>query len=202
MSKIMGAFLMIVVFIMGLSLGMYYSFSGKKEMKKEEPIPKDSVQDVVIQNIQREKKEEENLIPMEAFSTVERISPYAKMVIEKKYTKCGHTTVSIIDVPKELVNLSKEELKEKYSGWSIKDFSAKEFTLFRLIDANCEDHFVLKEKDGYLAVYNDLTEEVQNLVNKTDILVEDLREEVKHDLEKGIYVYGKENVEERIEELI
>ena len=193
---------MVVVFMLGLSIGVYESFSEKQEPKKEESGPKDSVQDVVIQNVQSEKKQEITPVRMEAFSTEERISPYARMMIEKKYTKCGHTTVSIIDVPKELVNLSEEELKEKYSGWTIKDFSPREFTLFRLIDANCEDHFVLKEKDGYLAVYSNLTEEVQNLVKKTEILVEDLREEVKHDLEQGIEVYGEKNVEDRIEEFL
>ena len=201
MSKILRAFLLIIIFVLGLSIGVYSSFS-KESKEEEKPLQTiDSVQDVVIHRVQEERNEDEEK-QVEVFSTEERISPYATMVIEKKYTKCGHTTVSRIEVPKELVNLSEEELKEKYSGWTIKSFSPEEFTLFRYIEANCEDHFVLKEKDGYLAVYNDLTEEMKNLVLKTDILIEDLREEDKYDLEEGIQVYGEENIQRRIEELL
>ena len=194
MSKMLKSFMVGVIFMMGLSIGVYYGMSTQKEEKVEEKKPMDSVQDIVIKNVQSENN---TLIPeeIEVVSNIERISPYAKMIIEKKYTKCGHTTVNILDVPKELINLSEEELKEKYSGWEVREFTPTEFTLYRLIDANCEDHFVIKENEGYVAVYNEVTEDVENLIKKTDILVEDLREEDKNDLEEGIKVFGQDRLD-------
>ena len=122
MSKLVILFIVVVVFIVGLSIGMYYGMEAKVENEEEEPKPAQSVQDVVIRDVQAEQKEVEEE-KIEALSVSERISPYAKMVIEKKYKKCGHTTIKVLDVPKELVNLTKEELKEKYSGWDVKSFS-------------------------------------------------------------------------------
>lgn len=146
MSKIFKTFFTIVIFMLGLSMGMYYGVTNNEKEVVEEKKPIDSVQDVVIKNVQSENQKEVEILE-ETISTDERVSPYAKMAIEKEFTKCGHTTLKVMDVPKELINLTKEEIEEKYSGWDVRDFSSEEFTLFRLIEANCDDHFVLKEKD-------------------------------------------------------
>ena len=146
MSKIFRTFFTVVIFMLGLSMGMYYGVVSDDREVVEEKKPIDSVQDVVIKNVQSENKKELELVE-ETISSEERVSPYAKMAIEKEFTKCGHTTVKVLDVPKELINLTEEEIAEKYSGWDVKEFSPDEFTLFRLIEANCDDHFVLKEKD-------------------------------------------------------
>lgn len=202
MSKILNAFFIVAIFVVGISVGMYYGTLPKEINKVEENNLRDSIQDVVIKNVQEEKikvqdKEKDS---KEAIAQDEKVSPYAKMTIEKKFSKCGHTTVNVLDVPKELVNLSKEEIGERYSGWEIKDFSVEGFTLYRVIEANCDDHYVLKEEDGYLAVYSDVTENIRNLVEKTDILVETLREEDKNDLESGIKIYGKNELSSLIED--
>lgn len=202
MSKILKTFLIIVTFIVGLSVGMYYGISSNEVEEVEEKNPIDSIQDVVIKNVQSENKikEEENKDLEEVISNEERISPYAKMIIEKKFSKCGHTTYKTLDVPKELINLTKEELAKKYSGWDVKEFSSEEFTLYRLIEANCEDHYVLREQDGYIAVYNELTEGISNLVEKTEIDVNLLREEDRFDLAEGIKIYGKEELTSLMED--
>ena len=122
------------------------------------------------------------------------------VVDEESIAKCGHTTVKTLDVPKEIVNLTKKEIEEKYTGWEVKDFSKEQFTLYRVIEANCDDHFVLKENDGYITVYNELTDEISNLIEKTDIQVESLREEDQNDLQEGIKIYGKSELSSLIED--
>lgn len=202
MSKILKSFSLSVIFMIGLSLGMYYGIDKSNDDVMEEKKPIDSVQDVVIKNVQNENKESgEDINNLEEVNALEeKISPYAKMIIEKKFSKCGHTTMNVLDIPKELINLTKKELEEKYSGWDIKEFSKDEIRLYRLIEANCEDHFVLKESDGYIAVYNELTEEISNLVEKTEIDVNLLREEDKYDLVNGIRIYGKEELNSLMED--
>ena len=203
MSKILKIFLTIVVFVIGLSVGMYYGVSRNDIKEIEEKKPIDSIQDVVIKKVQSEnkiKEEEDSGDKIEVLAEEERISPYAKMIIEKKFSKCGHTTYSCLDVPKELINLTKEELEKKYSGWDVKEFSKDEFTLYRLIEANCEDYYVLKQEDDYKAVYNEITEEISNLVKKTEIDVSLLREEDRFDLAEGIKIYGKEELTSLMED--
>ena len=197
MSKVLRVFLTIIVFAIGMSIGMYYGEKTKVVEKVEEIKQRDSIQDVVIKNVQDEKIKEQT---SEVASQKEKVSPYAKMTIEKKFSKCGHTTSSVVDVPKELVNLTAEEIEKRYSGWKVKDFSSDGFTLFRIIEANCGDHYVIKETDGYLAVYADITDNISNLVEKTDILVDTLREEDKVDLEEGIRIYGKGELSSLIED--
>lgn len=197
MSKILKVFLTVTIFSLGVSIGMYYGINNKEETKVEEKKIIDSVQDIVIKNVQSEKKKNdvEEVVAQEV-----RVSPYAKMVIEKKFSKCGHTTVNILDVPKELVNLTESEIREKYSGWELTSFSEKEFTLYRIIEANCDDHYVLKDEDGYIAVYAEFTDEIKNLVEKTEIDVNSLREEDRLDLAEGIRIYGKEELTSLIED--
>lgn len=197
MSKVLRVFLTIIVFAIGMSIGMYYGEKTKVVEKVEEIKQRDSIQDVVIKNVQDEKIKAQT---SEVASQKEKVSPYAKMTIEKKFSKCGHTTSSVVDVPKELVNLTAEEIEKRYSGWKVKDFSSDGFTLFRIIEANCDDHYVIKETDGYLAVYADITDNISNLVEKTDILVDTLREEDKIDLEEGIRIYGKGELSSLIED--
>lgn len=191
MSKILKVFFTMVIFVVGVSMGMYYGTASKDEVDIKEEKVIDSVQDVVIKNVQNEKKKEE---VEEVVSKVKRVSPYAKMIIEKKFSKCGHTTLNLLDVPKELVNLTEEDIKNKYSGWEIKDFSEDEFTLYRIIEANCDDHYVLKDENGYISVYAELTENIKNLVEKTEIEVNSLREEDRKDLVEGIRIYGREEL--------
>ncbi len=197
MSKVLRVFFTVIVFAIGMSIGMYYGEKTKVVEKVEEIKQRDSIQDVVIKNVQDEKIKEQT---SEVASQKEKVSPYAKMTIEKKFSKCGHTTSSVVDVPKELVNLTAEEIEKRYSGWKVKDFSSDGFTLFRIIEANCDDHYVIKETDGYLAVYADITDDISNLVEKTDILVDTLREEDKIDLEEGIRIYGKGELSSLIED--
>ena len=53
---------------------------------------------------------------------------------------------------------------------------------------------------GYIAVYNELTDEVSNLVKQTEIDVNLLREEDRIDLSKGIRIYGKEELTSLMED--
>lgn len=205
MQKGLGYFLLIVVFIVGVSVGLYTGTNGaeNKNISQNSNDYIEPIQDIVIKKVQEKSKElnssgEENVV--EVLKTEEKVSPYAKLVIKKKFLKCNHTTVSIVDVPKELVNLPKRELEEKYSGWKIEKFSPDEVILYREIGANCEDHFVLKEKDGNLAIYNEPDENKMNLIEILSVNLDLLSEEDKSNLQEGIRIYGKDELNSLIED--
>ena len=92
----------------------------------------------------------------------------------------------------ELINFTRSDLQTKYTGWQIEEFTEEQVVLSRKIDSNCEDHFVIKEKDGNVFVYKELTLEKTNLLEKIDLNIELLTEEDKTNLKNGIRLYGNE----------
>lgn len=201
MSKSTVIFIMLFLFSTGISVGMGVSIyrNISIEGEKEIAVKRDSVQDVVMQEIQ--KKQDEKYAVQETFSkSEEKISPYAKMTVEKYYKQCKHTTVEIYDVPKELVNLTEAELKRRYLNWEIREFEANNIKLYREIDANCSSHFVLKEKDGYLAVYKAVSDSISEFNSITDIEYTSLKEEDRVAIEAGMNIYGKEELISIIED--
>ena len=205
MQRGLGYFLLIIVFIVGLSVGLYTGTNSieNRNLSQNNNGNVEPIQDVVIKKVQGKNEEENNSGEekiVEVVRTEEKISLYAKLVIKKKFSKCNHTTVSIVDVPKELVNLPRKDLEEKYSGWEIEKFSSDEVILYREIAANCEDHFVLKEKDGNIAIYNETDEDEMNLIEILSVNLDLLSEEDKNNLQEGIKIYGKDELNSLIED--
>lgn len=200
MPKFMKYFLFGFVFVLGMSVGTYLGIDKNKVVYKEDDSTKNivPVQDVVIRNTQNEKTPEPKVI--ETIVEETKISPYAKLIIEKKFTKCGHTTVEVIDVPSELINMTEKEIMKKYENWEVRSFNSKEVSLYREIVANCNDHFVLKDKDGYLAIYTNVTDDKMNLKEVTDIDVSNLPSGDRENLKEGIFVYGQEELSSLLED--
>lgn len=201
MNKSTAIFVMLFLFSTGVSLGMGMSiYKNINESQKELVVSKkDSVQDTVIKEVQKEQDEKYKVQEVVA-KDEEKISPYAKITVEKYYKQCGHSTLEIYDVPKEMVNLTKEELQNRYKNWEIKKFTAKDIQIYREIDANCSSHYVLKEKDGYLAVYKAISKNMDELNSITDIEYASLKEEDKLALDAGIKIYGTDELSSIIED--
>lgn len=201
MNKSTIVFVMLFLFSTGISIGMGLSIYDTMIKDTEQEIVKkrDSIQDIVIKEVQKEQDEKYEIQEVVSVNQ-EKISPYAKMTIEKYYKQCEHSTVEIYDVPKELVNLTQEELQQRYENWEIKKFTSNDIQLYRQIDANCSSHFVLKEKDGYIAVYKAVSNNIDELNMVTEIECTSLKEEDKLAIESGIKVYGKEELSSIIED--
>ena len=200
MNKSTSLFIMLFLFSTGISIGM--GLSIYRNITTEEPevlVKRDSIQDVVIKEVQKNQDEKYEVKETLA-ENEEKISPYAKITIEKYHKQCKHSTLQIYDVPKELVNLTKEELQKRYENWEIKKFTTKDVHIYREINANCSSHFVLKEKDGYLAVYKLVSDKINELNLVTDIEFASLKEEDKNAIEAGINIYGTEELTSIIED--
>ena len=198
--------LSIVLFSVGIILGAELHSIGLEKQIAEENKNLDSIQDVVIKNVQANQQNETNNNELEDDETKAvtasetKISPYAQLTIEKYFKGCGHTTNETIDIPKELVNMTKEELQTKYEKWKIKEFSSKEIHLYREIDANCSSHYVVKEDAGKVAVFAQITIKNMQFKETTNIDFENLREEDKALISEGVELYGEEELSSFIED--
>ncbi len=205
MPKFARYFLTSALFVFGISLGSYLAILNEQPINNVNEVEENNgndkiipIQDVVIRNVQEENSVDKNII--ETVVDEVKLSPYAKMVIEKKFTRCGHTSIETIDIPSDLINMTEEEVQAKYENWEIKSFSTKSVSLYREIVANCNDHFVLKDKNGFLAIYEDVTENDMNLKEITDIDISTLPSGDIANLKNGILVYGKDELSGLLED--
>lgn len=157
----------------------------------------------VQNNIKIQDEIEENIFTNDiSVSSIEqeKISPNAVLVLKKHYEQCDHTIKEYAKIPEEYVNLNKEELAKKQEGWQIEEFSKDEVTLIKDINSVCNEHYVLRQKDGIIAVYQIHEDNTETLKEETGIAVEYLTDIDKLRLEEGIRIYGEEELNSTLED--
>lgn len=130
----------------------------------------------------------------------EKISPNSVLILKKQYEECTHTIKEYAKMPEEYVNLTKEELSEKQDGWQIESFSPNEVILLKQISGVCNQHYMLRLKDGIIAVYQIGDDNTEKLKEETGISTEYLTEIDKIRLEEGIRIYGEEELNSTLED--
>ena len=203
LKNVMFFCLVVMLCSIGSSLGAELNSVGMEKELAQEKKKLDSMQDIVVQNIQASQNALKNKADEEVkavTSVQKKISPYATLKIEKFYKGCGHTTVNTMEIPKELVNMTEEELQAKYEKWEIRKFEEREIHLYREIDANCSEHFVIKEENGKVTVFTQITNKNLQFKEETDIDFGSLREEDKELIRKGVEIYGQEALSSFIED--
>ncbi|MBR2744561.1 MAG: BofC C-terminal domain-containing protein [Clostridia bacterium] len=170
--------ILLFVFIsISIALG-YFKNSLKKELKisntYENKVTNDKVKDT---------------------SYKEKIaSPNATIHRKQLYKKCGHVIEDEIAIPKELVNKNESEIQKYYYGWSVEKFSEKEICLYREIYDICQEHFIVKDVDGVITVYNKNEKDEEKVYLVTEILTKYLPKEDTEKLSNGIEIIGKKNL--------
>lgn len=130
----------------------------------------------------------------------EKVSPNATLIIKKHYSGCGHTTKDYAEIPAELVNLKEDEVRETLTGWELKGFSANEVVILKELTGICNEHYVLREKDGVIAIYTENENGDEILHEITEISTDYLTEQDREELKQGIKAIGKEELNSTIED--
>ena len=99
-----------------------------------------------------------------------------------------------------MVNKTKEELEKIYKNWNIVTFRSDEVLFYKELEEICDEHYMLKELDGYIAIY--ILDEQNNptLKEMTAIVTAYLPEEDVERLKEGIKVTGKEGLNQALED--
>lgn len=190
-----GFFLVIVIIIaVAIGVGVLLFNSDNK--------PKNTVNNINTNNKTVENQTNysvKNDITINTNTSEEKISPNATLILKRKYKECGHILKEYKIISNDLVNLTEEELKEKCKEWEIERFSKMEVILIQEIEGVCNEHYVLKQKDGVIAVYRIEQDEQEVLEELTGISTEYLTENDRMEIEEGIKVYGKEELNSILE---
>ncbi len=193
MRKFLLILTIIVVFVVSGICGYYIYKAGTDQ--NESKINIDEIAKVAVENGINSSS------PSLATSyTEEKVSPNATLIIKKHYKECGHTTKDYAEIPEELVNRTRKQVEQTYSDWEIRGFSPNEIVILKEVGGICNEHYVLREKDGKVVIYTQDANGKESINEITEISTEYLTEDDKAKLKEGIKATGKEELNSLIED--
>ena len=197
--------LIIVIIIVGIVVGIcIYNSKGKNALKEniiENKINEisEKIEDECTDEWE-ELSEQSRMDMLEVNSLEEKISPNCLITLRSYYKSCQHTINKYVDISQDLVNKTKEDLQHKYSDWEIKEYSSVKIILYKEYDGECTEHFVLRNDNGKITIYRINESGEQEVYEKTEISVDYLTDTDKNEIEIGIRVNGKEQLNQLIED--
>ena len=190
-KKYIIALLVIITIIAGIIVGVF--IANKNKTSNLEPETQTQ--------LARVRKNTQNEIQIiETASTQIKTSPNCLFVFQTYYKNCKHTITEKIDIPKECVNQTEEELQEKYKDFKIKEFTSTEVTFYKEKEGICDEHYIIKDNNGYVAIYRVDSFGKESLKETTEIVTSYLPETDRAKLKEGIQAIGKEELNAHIED--
>ena len=101
---------------------------GKLLQTKDEKIDAPKISEVIEDECTEEYKEEQNVT--EVNSTEEKVSSNAILILKKYYIQCDHTINEYVELPQELVNMTKEQVQAHYPDWEVIGFEKGKISPF------------------------------------------------------------------------
>lgn len=195
MNKTIMSIIAIIVIIGAIIIGVQICKPNKEQEDIITKVSDEKIEDDCTDEYQEIQEE-----MLQANSTEEKISPNCFITMKKTYNKCGHTTSEYIAIPKELVNKTKEDLKEKYAGWTIDKFSDTQIVISKKEEGEYGEHYIVKDKEGKVVIYKLLEDGTEKEYEVTDISTEYITDTDKINMKNGIKVNGKQELNQLIED--
>lgn len=154
----------------------------------------------ILDDCTDEYKEMEYEDTIKANTQEEKTSPNCSIITKMYYQKCGHTKSEYANLPQELVNLARRQIQEKYPEYEIESFASNEVILYQQKEGECGEHYMVKDKEGMVIIYQILEDGSQIELETTGITTEYLPETDKINMKNGIQVNGKQELNQLIED--
>lgn len=138
----------------------------------------------------------ENSVILKTSSGEEKTTPNTLIIFESYYSKCGHSKIRSEKIANEYVNKTKEEMQKIYSDWEIRSFSSDRIELFKNENSLCGNHYIVREENGYVTVYNINKDGQEVLSDKTDISTKYLPKDDNDLLKNGIKANSTSQLEQ------
>ncbi len=176
------------IFIFSVGVGYYYS-----------SIWKQNKDNIAVEYVAKNELIS-NQTTLETAQSEEKISYNTEFALKKYYDECGHFTFQYAELPKELINLTKDEIAVLYPDWEIEEFSTDSLILCQEINNICDEHYVVKLGENNVEIYRIGNGGALSLYRETDISKEYLTAEDIETLQKGIIVYGTGKLNSTVED--
>ncbi len=157
-----------------------------------------------------DKNQEEDIVEnldLEILREDERISPNTFIEKTIHYNTCNHNITKLNNADNEIINMTekqyREYIKENYPNIKIISFSISEIVLREERDHLCENHYIIGQSDGKIAIYG-IDENGERFLNKifNDYSISLLKKIDQEKLTKGIVVDSEEDLSDVLENFI
>ncbi|MBE5819462.1 MAG: hypothetical protein E7310_01330 [Clostridiales bacterium] len=193
--KKMYIFLIVLMILIGIFTGVILN---KSKNDKLADVNFSEITDDCIEEKERYDIAMLNLEEVNA-STI-KVSPNTSITFKNCYKECNHIIVKKEKAKQDIVNLTQEEIQLKYKDWSIEEFTAENITLYKENEGICNEHYVLKQENGYIVVYELDKNKKETLLKITDISTKYLPESDLLEIGKGLTVYTKQELNKILED--
>ncbi len=198
MNKIIIGLIVVVVILLAVIFGIYIYNRMNMQEEAEITITEIDSNKISSEIVKENLNEVNNTINTN--SDEEKISPNAELKLKTNYLKCGHSIVDKHQIDESLVNKTQAELEAIYFEYDVEKFDEDEIILVRDKDAECGEHYVVKNVDGFLEIYKILESGEEILYEKTEIAVDYLTETDKLSIEQGLFIEGREQLNSLLED--
>ena len=193
-AKIIIGIILTILIIMA----SYILFFNKEEISNEITEDNTYISEIIEDECTEEYIKTRNATTVSA--TEEKLASNAILILKKYYRECEHTINEYVELPQELVNMTEEEVQEQYSNWEVIGFEKGKLTLYKEFDDVCQEHFKLRLENGNVVVYIVNNDGTESLYEKTGISSEYLTETDLINMQDGLEIYGKEELNQIIED--
>lgn len=128
------------------------------------------------------------------------ISNDAILTAVSYYKECDHTITQNSKVTEDVASLTEMQFKIEYSDWSVEKFDTNQIIISRQFEGKCPEHYILKEKNGKVAVYYQNPINGVSLKELTNIPLSNLAKVDQEKLKEGIYVESNTSLAEILED--
>lgn len=186
-----------------LSLILFFtSFILGYQLMRNELEPKDRISELDTENNQKD-----DYSDLEILKEDNRISPNTFIEERVHYRTCDHVITKVKKVEDEFVNMTREEfekyIEDNYTNQRIISFSTTKITLGINKNHLCENHYVVGEEDGKIAIFK-IDENGNKVLDKVfdDYPISLLMEVDQERLIEGIVVDSEEELSNVLENFI
>ena len=187
-----------IVLTILIIIASYILFFNKEEISNEITEENTYISEIIEDECTEEYVKTRNLTTVTA--TEEKLAANAILILKKYYRKCEHTINEYVELPQELVNMTEEEVQAQYLDWEVIGFEKGKLTLYKEFDDVCQEHFKLRLEEGNVVVYIVNSDGKESLYEKTGISSEYLTETDLINMQDGLEIYGKEELNQIIED--
>lgn len=197
----MKKYTIIAIVTIGIILGFLtgvYLYKIQQVNNEEKKVIAETIEDECTAIGEMDEEELSKLI--ETNSEEEKTSPNCVITLKVYHEACEHLIETRQSIEEAEVNLTEEELKKRFESWEVQKFTPTEIVLYKEVDQFCNEHYLLKDENGYITIYKLDENDNPEFYNTTEISTEYLAEEDLEQIKNGIKVYTDKELNKTLED--
>ena len=194
MKKYMIIFVLLIGIIISFFIGIYIY----KIKKIDNKIVAEKIDDECTFMGELEETEISNTITTN--NKEEKTSPNCVITLKVYHKPCTHLIETKKKIENVEVNITEEELRNRFKDWEIQEFTPTQIVLYKEVNNFCNEHFLLKEENGYINIYKLDENDNETFYKGTDISTEYLAQEDLESIKNGLKIYTEKELNKYLED--